>query len=84
LYSIIASLQTFKEEIEEAFERRADHNGRINQEGVSELIDDISVILAHDFESAKSFFSYSNKQIPEGYNIKYYFQRWLFNEFQVP
>jgi len=77
-------LQTFKEEIEDAFEKRADQNGRINQEGAFEVIDDISVILAFDFESAKNFFSYSNKKIPEGYNIKYFFQKWLFNKFQVP
>jgi len=68
--AILASMETHRDEVQEAFKSRADSTGRLTAQGTSDMLDDLSVILSFDFENAKKFYSLENKKIPEDYNIK--------------
>lgn len=57
--------------MKEIFDSRTKTLDKINISDTLDILDDISIHLAFDFESAKPFFSNENAEIPSNIDLKY-------------
>lgn len=60
-----------KKDLQEAFNSRTENLQQIKLSDTHDILDDFSIILAFDFESAKEFFNENNKEIPSHIDTKY-------------
>lgn len=59
-----------KKDLQDAFNSRTKNLKQIKLSDTHDILDDFSIILAFDFESAKAFFNDNNKEIPNNIDTK--------------
>lgn len=70
LEKILQEIDSSENELKEIFAKRAKKNSTIDISKAQDILDDFSIQLAFDFESAKSYFSEDNSQLPSNFDTK--------------
>ena len=71
LDKILQDIDSSKKDLQEIFSKRTKGLKKIDISKTLDVLDDFSIHLAFDFETAKTFFSQDNSQIPSNIDKRY-------------
>ena len=72
LENILKEIDSSPKDLQEIFTKRTKDLKKIDITKTHDVIDDFSIHLAFDFETAKAYFSKDNSQIPSNIDKEYY------------
>jgi len=71
LEKILQDIDSSQKDLQEIFSKRTKGQKKFEISKTHDILDDFSIQLAFDFETAKTYFSEDNSQIPSNVDKKY-------------
>ena len=72
LEKILQDIDSSKKDLQDIFAKRTKGLKKIEIANAHDVLDDFSIHLAFDFETAKTYFSQDNSQIPSNIDKRYH------------